>query len=1781
MDRLDNTSRTRGRGMSNVEVRGWAARSALALVVACMSGQLLAQSSAVTPESEFQKRIKVSEEIQPVGEHPFGESISLYNGALSFEENDIKLTGQGPDIELTRSFHSADAPAQSVYYDFIDNAFVDWSLETPRIETLSAASGTANVDPPATARWFFISDAQRCSSSGGAPDEFVSFKGTVITYKADDWWHGYQLVVPGSGSQDLLTRDAGNAQVPAMTGSDGNPVMFPLVTKARWAVGCTPATSNGQPGEGFVAVSPDGTKYYMDVLLYKKTDYMATGGGGALHRRLATMNVSRVVDRFGNSLTYSYDGNGNLTEIDGSDGRKVTLAYETWQNPAKDPFGNYYDPVAYRVHSITVQPASATPRTWTYSYDTNPVIPRLNRVQLPDGSAWTFNLDGFAPLPADGALIVNQGCTYQLRPQDAVTSTGSITHPAGVTGTFTLQTTIRGRSYVPAVCLRVNGADENRFQAVYKQNSLIQRTLSGAGIGTQSWTYSYSSPNDSWSTCTTGCPTTVTTEMVDPSNRTTRYTFSNRFDASESLLLQSDYFSAGDTSAIVRSEASAYALPAADGSSPWPWPAMLGRSQILAVNADQMGRLTPVTTRTTVQDGDTYTWAAQSFDAFANPAQVTRSNNVSGQTAIVESTSYLNDAALWVLGLPVQVTNVSTGETESVNGYTAQDQLQSRARFGQTLMTYTYDGAGQLASYTDGNGHATSLAGYQRGLPTTVTYPDQTTEHIGVDDFGQVASVTDQAGNTTSYAYDAVGRLAQISYPAGDSVAWAPRVFSYAFVAAAERGIDANHWRRTVTQGSRTDTTYFDALLRPMLTGRYRSGDGALQTTTVTAHDWHGNTVFQSYAVDGAPNYGDATSGITTNYDALSRAVQIIQPSETGAALTTTTSYLSGARKQVTDPRGNTTTTSYQVFDEPTLDHPVLVQAPEGVVQSIARDLYGNPTQIAQGGITKTMLYDAFHRLCRSTEPETASTVTAYDAANNVIWSAKGLSLGGAGCAADQVPAATQVSRSYDALNRVTQVTYPGTTPASSFTYTPTGKLLTESTDGIVWTFVYNKRDLPVGQSLSVDGHIWPVGFGYDANGALGAVSYPDGKAVALSPDALGRPTQAGAYATGASYFPDDQLQHATLGNGVDYLGQRNARNLLSNVSYAHAGALQLSEDFIYDNNGNITAINDLTSGATRSKSFQYDGLDRLRSASSALWGTETYGYDTLNNIVSVATGGTTNTYNYDASNLLRSISGGSLARSFNYDARGNVVQNGSAQYTFDQADRLVAVVGADTYRYDAEGRRVKAVTTAGATTYSLYSHDGQLLWQFDPATNSGTDYIYLGKKLVARTNNVLVPSAAPALSAPASAQASSAYIVSWTSTAATTGYELQEQPDGGAWGDIANTAQIFQSITHSAAGTFHYQVRGCNAGGCGPWSSVATTVVSPPPSAPNPPSAVTATLAGDLSSIGVTWSASATATSYGVQQSVNGGAWTDLYSGSGTSSSVANPGDGTYAYQAHACNANGCSAWVAGNTVRVAHIPPAPASISVPGSSTGVVGVSWSATAYATSYSLEQSVNGGGWGAIYNGGATSFSLQAGASGSYSYRVRACNANGCGGYATSGAVAVTLPPSGAPSISAPGSSNNGAWTVSWTGVAGATSYLLSESANGGGWTVVQSSGSGSWSTSGRGDGSYTYVVAACNVAGCGPNSSAVTVSAASIPPVPANPRYTKTYPNRKFENLIFLWDASPGATRYEVRGLDTPDAWTILPPTTSVNVLLSPFGETPPYRYQVRACNAVGCSAWI
>lgn len=887
-----------------------------------LPGWCHAQSTSATPDQEYQKLIHVNQGIQPLGAHPFGENINPYNGSLSFSVTDVSLRGNGPTITIGRTWQSYEWVPGGLGNPQPQFPFGSWDLDIPRIETLVASGGgVAN------------SGIWQTGLGGTTPTEGTTQRCTTFTappgiqstmseggWVPDEWWYGYNLWVPGQGKQQLMPRTSANSLSPAISG-----MSFPIVTKNNWMIGCGVTADDG--GEGFLAIAPDGTRYTFAHLLYRPYypiigaggslppdgTHIATssqgatsnvvsaqgatpmvgapGGIGILARRDALMYVTQIQDRFGNTLTYHYDPTtGYLSSITASDGREVDVTYVS---------GTPY------IQTITAKAANVASRTWTYSYDsTTAFVPDLTRVQLPDGSAWSYQLGS----GAENLYFRNSNCSLNKMPvvgdfstpttPGTLSGTGTftMTAPSGLTATFGVALKLSGRSYTPQWCY---GEDMGThpisvYPEWYVQPAITSEVLSGAGMPTRTWTYSYSPANVSWSSdpCATGgsCATTVYTDVTDPDGSDTRYTYSNRFDAIEGQLLRTDTYSGAAGTTLLRSVANTYA-----NASGGPWPSVYGVDLLYRDNYFQAEQLSPLSQRTITQDGQNYTWLAKSFNAYAQPTDVKRSNDIVGQTPIEETTAYLNDTNLWVLGLPQTVTNVGTGEVESSNTYNSLDKLTARARFGQILMHYTWNSAGQLASFTDGDNHTTTLGSYVRGIPTTIGYPDDSSESLAVDDLGQITAITDQLGHTTNYSYDAIGRLAKITYPydsSTDSASWYPKTFSYSYVTGAERGLAANHWRRTTTQGAATDTTYFDAELRPVLDD---TSDGSTDISTATGYDWRGLTTFASYPVSGSPALTSITSGAHSAYDALGRLTQTQQDSELGA-LTTSTAYLSGAR---------------------------------------------------------------------------------------------------------------------------------------------------------------------------------------------------------------------------------------------------------------------------------------------------------------------------------------------------------------------------------------------------------------------------------------------------------------------------------------------------------------------------------------------------------------------------------------------------------------------------------------------------------------------------------------------------------------------------------------------------------------------------------------------------------------------------------------------------------------------------------------------------------------------
>ncbi|QRP64039.1 fibronectin type III domain-containing protein [Rhodanobacter sp. FDAARGOS 1247] len=466
-------------------------------------------------------------------------------------------------------------------------------------------------------------------------------------------------------------------------------------------------------------------------------------------------------------------------------------------------------------------------------------------------------------------------------------------------------------------------------------------------------------------------------------------------------------------------------------------------------------------------------------------------------------------------------------------------------------------------------------------------------------------------------------------------------------------------------------------------------------------------------------------------------------------------------------------------------------------------------------------------------------------------------------------------------------------------------------------------------------------------------------------------------------------------------------------------------------------------------------------------------------------------------------------------------------------------------------------------------------MYQVEPGKARTTNFIYLGRKLVADNETLLL--VAPGAVSFDPAPNNGSYTVSWGVVPAATSYLLQESANGGAWTTVYSGSAASKALSGREGGSYVYRVEGCVGTTCGGWTTSATLGVRPALPTVSVPSG---TINGSYT---VSWTAPASATGYDVQERLNGGSWTTIASNT-AATSISRPGttSGSYTYQVSAKNTSGSRGWAASSAVTVdttyGVVPDVPVSLTVPATSaTGSVTISWSAASLATTYVLQQSGNGGTtWSAAYNGSGTSTAIAGLVDGSYVYQVQACNTYGCSAWqAGSATLVVTHPPVSAPSLTAPASSASGSYTVSWSGVPGPVSYTLQEQVNGGSWATIQNNGTTSKAISGKGNGSYGYRVQACNVSGCGPWSATDTTTVLLPPAAPSS----ITVPATSSGSIAVSWAASGTATSYTLQQRLGSGSWgsVYTGAATGSTRTVTASGS---YTYQVQACNASGCSAY-
>ncbi len=938
---------------------------------------ILSEASGSSYDQDHAKLIKSAAAVGVMGADMFGESTNLYTGGTAFSHLDYFISGNSElAVGVARRLSIEDQK-----FEPFGNALGDWELEIPYISGIFMRSAGWKVSVGQGG------SNERCSLpttvTEAWPIAIADPSGIGDGFDPMEYWRGYSMYVPGAGEQSLLLNNLPGTVSP----SQGGP--YPWVTNAFWQIRCAPLSGGGE-GEGFVALAPDGTKYFFTRMV--KREYFKIGEMGApdpvshiarwtmAERDEIRIYATRVEDRFGNFVDYHWVGD-RLDRITSSDNR--TLVF-------------HYTSDGERIDWVENNGA----RVVDYQYDSDG---SLFEVIYQDQSKWILNLSHvYAPhfaqcvpgdRPTNPALLAdwvfqcwdrNSPPFGYKRKLSGVSANGTLKHPSGATATFTFAYRRHTRASVledenclirrlPGIPGMPNIGEPDDHQVWHNfcwtpQNfdvlAITGKRISGVGLDSPMiWTYDYDvySPSNPHPSVPVGeyAPHTRKVIVKEPGDIRREFNFGNRYNVNEGQLLRLDTYRGHEGGTLVHSTINTYVLKEEIAPPTYQFPPRVGTNPLWTTDNIWAEWLLPMTSESTRQDQVTYTNTQEQFDEFAKPLQV-RSWNELG-TSRTDITEYHHDLQHWVLGQVRRVENLETGREVSLTEYDSVTALPyAQSSFGGVPETLAYHTVapmkGRLWTATDGRGLTTTLTDYVRGVPQRIEFSDNTAITAVVDPLGRIIQTTDAmnvANQFTTYGYDLMGRLTSVQYPQNGAL-WTPRSLLFApAVGTPPYELPGGLWKHTITTGNAVTSTYYDQMWRPILISTEDIGDPDSRSLVVKRYDVRGREIFTSYPVNGAGGFDFSLDldGVHTEYDDLDRVTKVTTDGEPEVGLLETrTEYLSGLRTRVTNPRGKVTTTTYQAYGAPSYDSPILIQAPEGVTTMIERDNFGKPLKVTRTG---------------------------------------------------------------------------------------------------------------------------------------------------------------------------------------------------------------------------------------------------------------------------------------------------------------------------------------------------------------------------------------------------------------------------------------------------------------------------------------------------------------------------------------------------------------------------------------------------------------------------------------------------------------------------------------------------------------------------------------------------------------------------------------------------------------------------------------------------------------
>ena len=421
------------------------------------------------------------------------------------------------------------------------------------------------------------------------------------------------------------------------------------------------------------------------------------------------------------------------------------------------------------------------------------------------------------------------------------------------------------------------------------------------------------------------------------------------------------------------------------------------------------------------------------------------------------------------------------------------------------------------------------------------------------------------------------------------------------------------------------------------------------------------------------------------------------------------------------------------------------------------------------------------------------------------------------------------------------------------------------------------------------------------------------------------------------------------------------------------------------------------------------------------------------------------------------------------------------------------AVTGASNI---TSGVQVKWSQVTGATGYIVYHKgagkgwariadikDGSTVNYTDTTAASGTTYTYTvrayNKDTMSDWNSTKSLMRISDTTLTGASNITSGVQVKWSQVTGATGYIVYRKGAGKGWGriaDIKSGSTVSYTDTTAASGTtYTYTVRAYNGNTMGDWHSAKSVMRI---------SDTTLTGASNITyGVQVKWSKVTGATGYIVYRKGAGKGWgriADIKSGSTVSYTDTTAASGTtYTYTVRAYNGNTMGDWHSAKSVmRISDTTLTGASNITYG-----VQVKWSRVTGATGYIVYRKGAGKGWARIAdikNGSTVSYTDTTAASGTtYTYTVRAYNGSTMGDWHSTKSVKRLSDPKLTSASKVSGGIN-----VRWTGVTGATGYIVYRKSGSGSWGRIADIKSGSTVSytdrTAKAGTTYTYTVRAYN-----------------------------------------------------------------------------------------------------